>query len=208
MALKQNKILKTATASINTEKSNKSTSVDAIDSLFGSSKDNAASGASSFKSDSKKTVGSVISFNVAGVTMENDSKKDIQTIIKKAVKSIKESLDNDDLYEGKSNREIADDGEGDPEFKVFELYFETIDDVYLELEPTNQYDPNAIKVISEEFGHLGYVPKNMTKKVKTAMTSERHPVSCVITGGKYKYYDEDEEKVLTDSHTYGLSIEV
>lgn len=208
VGFKYNKALKASkSAHISKEiqtSQNDLSSSSALDSLFGASVDTPRSETSSFKN----TKINGLSFNVAGVTMTNDSKQNIQGIIKRAVKEIKERLDKDDLYEGKSNKEIAEDGEGNPDYKVFELDYETIDDVYLELEPTNQYDPNAIKVISEEFGHIGYVPKKMTKKVKELMTSEKHSVSCTITGGKYKYYDEDEEKVLIDSWDYGLEIEV
>ena len=149
-----------------------------------------------------------LTFNVSGVSMENDKNKDIQSIIKRIVADIKENLDKDDLYEGKSNAEIKDELEFDSDSKIFELDFETIDDIRLILEPSNPYDPNAIKVVSDEYGHLGYVPKGMTKKVRSRIEQPDFEVTCTIVGGKYKYYDDDEEKVLTDSLTYGLEIEI
>lgn len=36
----------------------------------------------------------------------------------------------------------------------------------LEAEPTNQYDPHAIKVLANDGHHVGYVPKNMTADVR------------------------------------------
>ncbi len=36
----------------------------------------------------------------------------------------------------------------------------------LEAEPTNEYDPNAIKVLAADGHHVGYVPKDMTKEVR------------------------------------------
>ncbi len=36
----------------------------------------------------------------------------------------------------------------------------------LEAEPTNMYDPNAIKVLASDGHHVGYVPKNMTQSVR------------------------------------------
>lgn len=35
----------------------------------------------------------------------------------------------------------------------------------LEAEPTNDYDPNAIKVLAPDGHHVGYVPKDMTEEV-------------------------------------------
>ena len=36
----------------------------------------------------------------------------------------------------------------------------------LEVEPTNQYDANAIKILAEDGHHVGYVPKDMTSEVR------------------------------------------
>ena len=36
----------------------------------------------------------------------------------------------------------------------------------LESEPTNEYDPNAIKVLAADGHHVGYVPKDMTKEIR------------------------------------------
>lgn len=36
----------------------------------------------------------------------------------------------------------------------------------LEPEPTNPYDPNAIKVLAHDGHHIGYVPKDMTAEVR------------------------------------------
>lgn len=36
----------------------------------------------------------------------------------------------------------------------------------LEAEPTNTYDPNAIKILAHDGHHVGYVPKDMTAEVR------------------------------------------
>lgn len=36
----------------------------------------------------------------------------------------------------------------------------------LEAEPTNPYDPNAIKILAHDGHHVGYVPKDMTNEVR------------------------------------------
>jgi len=40
----------------------------------------------------------------------------------------------------------------------------------LEAEPTNVYDPNAIKVLAPDGHHLGYVPKDMTSEIRNNST--------------------------------------
>ena len=45
----------------------------------------------------------------------------------------------------------------------------------LEAEPTNIYDPNAIKVLAPDGHHLGYVPANMTSEIRNEATL---PCSC------------------------------
>jgi hypothetical protein len=40
----------------------------------------------------------------------------------------------------------------------------------LEAEPTNAYDPNAIKVLAPDGHHVGYVPKDMTEEIRNYAT--------------------------------------
>lgn len=40
----------------------------------------------------------------------------------------------------------------------------------LEAEPTNAYDPNAIKVLAADGHHVGYVPKDMTDEIRDNAT--------------------------------------
>lgn len=40
----------------------------------------------------------------------------------------------------------------------------------LEAEPTNEYDPNAIKVLAADGHHVGYVPKDMTSEIRDNAT--------------------------------------
>ena len=149
-----------------------------------------------------------LTFKVAGVTFDNDSMMNIQSIIKSIVKEIRESNDKDYFYEGNSNAEIKELLEYDSDEKIFELNYETIDDISFVPEPDNKFDPNAIKVVSLEYGHLGYVPKTSTQNLKELLDKGNLNITCTITGGKYKYYDDDEDKVLTDSWDYGLEIDI
>lgn len=45
----------------------------------------------------------------------------------------------------------------------------------LEAEPTNAYDPNAIKVLAPDGHHVGYVPADMTSEIRNEATL---PCSC------------------------------
>ena len=40
----------------------------------------------------------------------------------------------------------------------------------LEAEPTNEYDPNAIKVLAADGHHVGYVPKDMASEIRDNAT--------------------------------------
>ena len=51
----------------------------------------------------------------------------------------------------------------------------------MEPEPTNPYDSNAIKILAEDGHHVGYVPKDMTSKVRKSATL---PCPCYFYIGK------------------------
>jgi hypothetical protein len=51
----------------------------------------------------------------------------------------------------------------------------------LEPEPTNEYDPNAIKVLANDGHHVGYVPMDQTQHVRNFTTL---PCPCYIYIGK------------------------
>ena len=51
----------------------------------------------------------------------------------------------------------------------------------LEAEPTNAYDPNAIKVLAPDGHHVGYVPKDMTAEVRKVANL---PCPCFFYIGK------------------------
>ena len=69
----------------------------------------------------------------------------------------------------------------------------------LEAEPTNPYDANAIKILSEDGHHVGYVPKDMAAEVRQHTSL---PCRCYfyigVNNGTYfsdcyiKLYDYDE----------------
>ena len=59
----------------------------------------------------------------------------------------------------------------------------------LEAEPTNAYDPNAIKVLAADGHHVGYVPKDMTKEVRDNAQLPC-PCFCYVGSNDGKYYTD------------------
>lgn len=48
------------------------------------------------------------------------------------------------------------------------------DDLYLELEPDNEFDPNAVKVLSKNKNQIGYLKSDLAEKVKPAIINQTH----------------------------------
>ncbi|MBR5884509.1 MAG: HIRAN domain-containing protein [Bacteroidaceae bacterium] len=56
-------------------------------------------------------------------------------------------------------------------------------------EPTNEFDPDAIKVVAEDSHHLGYIPSDQTDFVRS-MTACEFPYRC--TAFIHEHEDEDD----------------
>lgn len=152
-------------------------------------------------------------FNVAGVTKHNDKNKDIQKLLRRYGKLYcEENLI--ELYGGYTNKEILEyvfevSEFVDLEFKDTEISFVP--------EPTNAYDPNAIKVFidygNEEKHHIGYVPKKHTSELKEILDSKSVlALTACYVGGKFKESDYDLEKdkdiVVTNELTLGVEVKI
>ena len=59
----------------------------------------------------------------------------------------------------------------------------------LEAEPTNIYDPNAIKVLAPDGHHLGYVPADMTSEIRNEDTLPC-PCFCYIGCNNGTYFSD------------------
>ena len=59
----------------------------------------------------------------------------------------------------------------------------------LEAEPTNAYDPNAIKVLAPDGHHLGYVPADMTSEIRNEATLPC-PCFCYIGCNNGTYFSD------------------
>ena len=110
-------------------------------------------------------------------------------------------VENDDYHLPK--KELLEQYEGE---YVYALDF--YPDTKLVPEPTNEYDPNAIRVECEGV-LIGYVPKNKTKHIRELMDSQRlHFVSAEIEGGRYKYPDDGEVETGEREYFANLMLEI
>lgn len=80
--------------------------------------------------------------------------------------------------------------------RVYEYEY-SYKDISFEDEPTNPYDPNAIKVLIDGH-HVGYIKKGSTSRFRKLRDMPDFKVEADIGGGKYKYYDSETEKVDRD----------
>ena len=60
-------------------------------------------------------------------------------------------------------------------------------------EPTNEFDPNAIKIVAEDSHHLGYIPSGQTDFVRS-LTANEFPYRCIA------FIEEREDEV--DGHRF------
>lgn len=150
-------------------------------------------------------------FNVAGVTMENDKNKDIQKLLKRNGKLFCEEQ-GIELFSGYSNKEII---EYSQEVSEFEDLYLSDDEISFVPEPTNEYDPNAIKIFlefgSEGTHHVGYVPKKSTKELQNILDTKKVIyIEAKYVGGKIKNieYDFEKDKDVVVPKELSLGIEI
>ena len=86
-------------------------------------------------------------------------------------------------------------------------YIFSIDDVQLEPEPDNPYDPNAIKVIADGV-FIGHVPARSTSRVKQLL-GKSPEISCELYGGPSKIVFEESDGSYTmkkSDHNIGAEV--
>ena len=69
---------------------------------------------------------------------------------------------------------------------------------YIQPEPTNQYDPNAIAVYAEDGHHLGYIPESETYEVRELGLPFPVKAYCEIE----EEYDYDESRRFLIGHVF------
>lgn len=80
-------------------------------------------------------------------------------------------------------------------------------------EPTNEFDPNAIKVVVDDL-HVGYIKKGSCSHIKKLLSNGSiEALGVEIVGGKYKVYYEDDEapggyELIKDENRIGIILEI
>lgn len=130
------------------------------------------------------------SFKVAGISFYE---KDIIDTL---------AIENDDY--DMTKKEIVDAYMTDE--SIYKYIF-SIDDVQLEPEPDNPYDPNAIKVIADGV-FIGHVPAKSTNRVKQLL-GKSPEISCELYGGPSKIVFEESDGSYTmkkSDHNIGAEV--
>lgn len=148
-------------------------------------------------------------FKVNGVTFENEDGNDIQRIIKKEIRELKESGLINEKYEGYSNKEI----------KEMDLNVQEYSDITFDVKIKEAIfeDKPCVKIYIEknngDYVHIGYLPKKLLKEYNLYKEDAINITGTAeLVGGKYKHcicYEEDyEEKteVETIELDYGLLV--
>ena len=147
---------------------------------------------------------------VAGTKYKNSDGSNRQKIIKNYVKDNhdSDSFDKDD-YEYVSNNEIEEESRIlDIEYYQYELT--EYDSIKLEREPDNPYYENAIKIIHNKMGQIGYIPQKDTEKVNQILSNKELEVSykIILLGGRYKYFDTNSYKVKIKSKPFNFDLHI
>ncbi len=153
---------------------------------------------------SESTFTESIFFNVAGVTFKNRNGDLIQKLIDEYLIENAIVAPFDDL----TNKDILQYYVGD---RVYE-YNGVIgyDEIHFEPEPNNPHDPNAILVVHESLGEIGYVPESFINKVRDIL-DQTYSANLEIVGGRYKEVvtdDNGKDTVKTVTDTYGICITI
>ena len=89
-----------------------------------------------------------------------------------------------------TKKEILDDLMYNERIYQYDFYPDKIE---LVPEPTNEYDPNAVKVIVDNI-HIGYIKKGNCKHILNLINEKRiKSITCDIYGGKYKILEYEGE---------------
>lgn len=109
---------------------------------------------------------------------------------------IKQAKENKKPYYGKTEASIKRYLENRDRIYEHDIIREP---VYFEDEPTNPYNPTAVKIMTRNFGQVGYVPDADLEEVRLML--KRNPSATselVINGGTYKTldYNDDGEAII------------
>ncbi len=117
--------------------------------------------------------------------------------VKAAIENVKDVYEYE-RYENMTRAELIETTR-DYGLRVYEYPIEEYYDIKFIPEPDNKYNPEALRIVSDTFGMLGYVPDKNLSRVKGMLN--KHPDASIwleIKGGSYKYWDDEEDKIVTE----------
>lgn len=141
------------------------------------------------RATAEKREGTVMrEFSVAGVSTRQD-------VFKKA------GYRNDEY--SLSKKRIIDEGLEDVDIPQYE--FGTVH-IGLELEPENEHDPNAVKVLLND-EQIGYIPADDSEYVHDMMEDDRiADIDAKIVGGPFKRYNSDTDEIEKVDLYFGMRL--
>lgn len=141
---------------------------------------------------------------VSGIKLEDRHDK-----LKKLIAELKKEKYFKNLYDGMSNAKLVDGEEGpfDEENPVYELGRAMLPHIRLEISGASEIGVFVGKNAASEF-QLGVLPEDGAKRVLKRMESaDLIAVEGRLSGGKYKYVDDDD-KVVTGEKNYNLQLKL
>ena len=152
-------------------------------------------------------------FYVEGVLNKNEDKEDIQDGIVKIIRQYRRNkyFDSSDLYNGMTNSEIKEMYSNVYQYEGIGFDGNIKADKYKNKDRVKIY----IDTFDEKEFHIGYAPEDQIQEIIKCLNDEeidKYAVRVYITGGKYKYVEEDyydeKLKIETDETSYGFYIEI
>lgn len=131
---------------------------------------------------------------LVGITQIDNDGTDRQELIKNYVLKNYDSntFDKEDrnYY---TNTEIKKDG-----YEVYQYWLTEKNTIKLVPEPENPHDSNAIMVVHDKMGKIGYIPRTDNVELSKFLEEADNNIKIRINldGGPYKIYDEDQEKII------------
>lgn len=113
---------------------------------------------------------------------------------------IEEWKDTDDPYEGLTTQELKEELEAVG--RVYRNDVTRYSGITLVDEPTNQYNPQAIKIMSDVFGQIGYISDSDLEEIRK-LRNENRLFRIKVYGGDYKELDDDDKIVTGNYKTQG-----
>lgn len=152
----------------------------------------------------KQPAATTIKTYVSGIKLEDRHDK-----LKKLIAELKKEKYFKNLYDGMSNKSLvdSDDGPFDEDNPVYELGRAMLPHIRIDISDASEIGVFVGKDAASEF-QLGVLPEDGTKRVLKRMESaDLIAIEGRLSGGKYKYVDDDDE-VVTGEKNYNLQMKL